>query len=221
MILEYATLESSVHIRMGRNAAFHIISPFTGVCRQTEAELQRLLRKYTPILWRQAREIIVDVYNLNFYHLVHFLNSLTEQDLADLGKNNTKITPRLRFGRCPRKYRTRRQIRKMDMAPLVLWLTLSTRPSVRWSFMASGTYAFVIRCPVTTVMPWIGALSKFIVDLSQSPSGALARPDTLDLRRAISAIVYSGVDALRADTRVEVTLALGEARSELFLANTS
>lgn len=204
-VLEYAAIDSSVylgkrrgpvHLDKRKTITYHIICPFSGVCRQIEAELERVLQEHTPSSWQQATKIAVDVHNLDFSPIVDFLDSLTRQQIDSFKANGTKITPKLRFGRCPRRLKTARRIKEEDLLSLVSWLGYTIDPKERWSALSDWTCEFVIKDPETTVEPWIRTMNGLIHSLRTSASGAMLRPGTLGLRRQIGAIVDTGVEAL-------------------------
>ncbi|CZT14997.1 uncharacterized protein RCC_12039 [Ramularia collo-cygni] len=196
MIFEHATRDGPVLVRNNRKAPFQLASPFSGVNRQIQAELQPIVERLTPTSWRQAGKITVDVYNLNFDTLFDFLDALTRQEIQDYRRLGTVITPRLRFGRCSRRYRSRRQIREEDMESLVDWLETSMTQTEEWSGISDWKCEFVVNKPETTLIPWLRALDKFSDDVYFSPSRAMTRPGKLRLRQAIQKIVDTGVDVL-------------------------
>lgn len=204
-VLEYAAIDSSVHLGKRSSSVhldkrkiitYHIICPFSGVCRQIEAELERVLQKHTPSSWQQAKKITVDVHNLDFSPIVDFLDSLTRKQIDTFKANGTKIIPKLRFGRCPRRFEIARRIKEEDLLSLVSWLGYTIDPKEKRSSLSNWACEFVIKDPEITVEPWVRTMNGLIHSLRTSASGAMLRPGTLGLRRQIGAIVDTGVEAL-------------------------
>lgn len=165
MISMLVTREGALHLRNTKAPTFHLKSPLAGVCKEIQVGLKRIVNKLTPIAYRWATEITVDVCNLDFNFLIDSLDKLTQEELDDFEERGTKLTPRLRFGRCPKKLTNKFKVKEEDLESLVEWVNYSTDPREKWRAICNQSCRFAGQESCNNAVSWLKVLDNFAANV--------------------------------------------------------